>query len=106
MRPLLPLAVAAILTLAPAAFADERVFMLDNRSSFTIVEFYASPTDVSSWEEDILGPDVLPAGEALRITIADGRDACIYDLRFVFEDGDVAEGEMDVCNTGSFTVRD
>ncbi|MBL0935904.1 MAG: hypothetical protein IBJ07_14250 [Rhizobiaceae bacterium] len=86
--------------------AEDLVFMLDNRSSYDIHEFYASPTDVEDWEEDILGSDILPAGDAVRVTIADGRDVCNYDLRVVFEDGDVLDDESDLCATGSYTVTD
>ena len=41
------------------------------------------------------------------MTIADGRTQCEYDLRFVFEDGDVVEdGGIDLCETGSYTLHD
>lgn len=99
--------VAGSLALAPtAALAEDLIFMLDNQSSYDIYEFYASPTNVSRWEEDILGHDILSSGEAFRITIADGRDVCDYDLRIVFDDGDVVEDSTDLCETGSYTVTD
>ena len=88
------------------AHADNLVFMLDNESSYDVLEFYASPTNVSSWENDILGSDILPSGEAVRVTIADGRTVCEYHLRIVFTDGDVIEDETDLCETGSYTITD
>lgn len=88
------------------ASADDLIFMLDNQSSYTIVEFYASPTDVNDWEDDILGQSILEAGDAARVTIADGREQCEYDLRIVFDDGDVLEDSTDLCETGSYTVTD
>lgn len=108
MKPRRIAAVAALLTGAMTfpLLAEDLVFMLDNRSSYDIPEFYASPTDVEDWEEDILGSDILPAGDAVRVTIADGRDVCNYDLRVVFEDGDVLDDESDLCATGSYTVTD
>lgn len=99
---------AVILTslgLTPA-LAEDLVFMLDNQSSYVVTEFYSSPTNVGDWEEDVLGSDVLGAGDGMRITIADGRDQCEYDLRIVFEDGDVLEDTADLCSTGSYTVTD
>ena len=80
--------------------------MLKNSSSYVVTEFYASPSDVDSWEEDILGADVMGSGEALNITIADGRTQCEYDLRIVFDDGDVLEDTTDLCETGSYTITD
>lgn len=97
---------AAIMTTPAAAFADDLVFRFDNNSSYTVVELYASPSNVSEWEEDILGSDILEAGESARVTIADGRGACEYDLRVVFEDGDVIEDTADLCETESYTVTD
>lgn len=91
---------------ATASYADNLEFMLKNNSSYIITEFYASPSNVNSWEEDILGADVVGSGEAFRITIADGRRQCEYDLRIVFEDGDVVEDTADLCETGSYTVND
>ena len=99
-------AVASCAAASPAA-AEDLVFMLDNQTSAALAEFYASPADVGSWEEDILGVDVLPAGEAVRITIADGRSTCVYDMRFVYEDGETVEEEaVDLCETGSYTLAE
>ncbi len=108
MHFLLRPAAAAALALAfiPSAFAEDLIFMLDNQSSYDVREFYASPSDVGDWEEDILDLDILPAGDALRVTIADGRDNCEYDLRIVFTDDDMIEDRTDLCETGSYTLTD
>ncbi len=99
-------ALAAGLSVAPAK-AEDLVFMLDNQSSSAVQEFYASPVGVDDWEEDILGADILPAGVASRITIADAREVCEYDLKIVFDDGsELEELEIDLCETGSYTVSD
>lgn len=98
---------AAFLLSLGAAQAEDLVFMLDNQSSYDVVEFYASPVEVRHWEEDILGTQLLPSGDAVRVTIGDGRTVCEYDLRVVFNDGEVLEeGAVDLCETGSYTVTD
>lgn len=80
--------------------------MLDNQSSVTVSEFYASPVGVESWEEDILGSSTLESGSAIRVTIADGRSVCEYDLMVVFEDGDqVEDAGVDLCETGTIPSR-
>jgi hypothetical protein len=76
---------------AKTALAGNLQFTLNNATSYTLMEFYASPTDVESWEEDILGSDVLGAGESAMVTIADDRAQCEYDIKGVFEDGDSVE---------------
>ena len=108
MRLMLGSAFAASLALAFAtsAQAEDLIFMLDNQSGYDIQEFYASPVGVDNWEEDILGTGILEAGEAGRVSIADGRDVCDYDLRIVFADGDELEDTTDLCETGSYTVTD
>jgi hypothetical protein len=99
-------AFAAAFAAVPAQ-AEDLVFMLDNKSSTAIHEFYASPVDVKNWEEDILGQDILDAGNFARITIKDGRAVCSYDLRIVFSDGEAMEEPgINLCETGSYTVSD
>jgi hypothetical protein len=68
-------AVAACLFAGPAA-AEDLVFMLDSQSSEAVTEFYVSALQSDSWEEDILGADVLPSGEMAEITIIGANDAC------------------------------
>lgn len=97
-------AAAAALSISTAAHADKLVFKFINKSDFVVTELYASPNNVSDWEEDILGRDVLGSGESVNVTIADGRRACKYDLRIVFDDGDVLEDTTDLCETASYTV--
>jgi hypothetical protein len=107
MRNFKALSVAAALAMVPSvALADSLVFKLINKSSFVITELYASPNNVKSWEEDILGADVLGSGESVNVTIADGRRACDYDLRIVFDDGDAIEDTTNLCDTGEYTVTD
>jgi hypothetical protein len=97
----------ALTAFSTPAMAGDLELTLNNRSSFVVVEFYASPSDVGDWEEDILGADVLGSGESIQITVADGRTQCDYDLRFVFDDGDVVDkGSVDLCKTGSYTLTD
>ena len=92
-------ALAALAILPTSAMAEDMVFKLINKSSFVITELYASPSNVKSWEEDILGTDVLGSGETVR-------RACEYDLRIVFDDGDAIEDTTDLCETASYTVTD
>lgn len=100
------LALASAFAVAPA-YAEDLVFMLDNKTSGDINEFYVSAVDVDNWEEDILGQDVLSAGNFARITIADGKSVCEYDLKFVFADGEeMEERAINLCETGSYTVSD
>jgi hypothetical protein len=95
--------VSTLMFAAPAC-AEDLVFDLINNSSVTLHELYVSAHDTDNWEDDILGTDTLASGETVSVTIADGKDTCDYDLRFVAEDGSELERNVDLCKMSSFTL--
>jgi hypothetical protein len=98
-------ALLALATALPAAALDRRVTLINN-TGFTIVEFYGSNTGVDSWQEDILGADVLPSGSSVVINFDDATGYCMFDFRAVFEDGDVLErGDVNICEIATFTYE-
>lgn len=102
-------ALAAILLSSAAGRAEDLVFNLVNKTDATLERFYTSPTGVEDWEEDVFGKDVLEPGESVKITIADGRRVCEYDLRFEFteESGyENLEDSQDLCKMGTYTIHD
>lgn len=101
----LALAILA-LGVVQASALDRRV-RINNNSSYDIIEFYASNTGSNSWQEDILGKDILPAGSSVMINIDDGTGYCKYDFRAVFEDGDeVTSTDNNVCELSDFSFTD
>ena len=48
---------------------------------------YVSPEDSKSWEEDVLGSDVLMNGDTQRVTLT-GYKSPLFDIRLVDEDDD------------------
>lgn len=108
MSHLVTLGLSALLALAtalPAAALDRRVQIINN-TGYTIVEFYGSNTGSNSWEEDILGQDVLPSGNSVVINFDDASGYCKFDFRAVFEDGDVLEkGGVNICEISTFTYE-
>ncbi|WP_340107647.1 hypothetical protein [Pikeienuella sp. HZG-20] len=90
---------------APAMAAD-RVVSIENMTGYSMVEFYGSNAGTTSWEEDVLGADVLPHGATVAVDFDDGTGHCIFDFLAVFEDGDeVMEENVDVCRVGTFTFK-
>ena len=82
-----------------------RTVTVINNSGLTITHFYGSNTGRSSWEEDVLGTSVIPAGSAVNINFNDGSGACMFDFKAVFSDGSTAvEPNVDVCRVSSVTV--
>lgn len=100
---------AALFLMAGTARADDLVFMLTNKTDGVLERFYTSPVNVDEWEEDVFGKDVLEPGESVKITIADGRRVCKYDLRFEFtEDSgyEDLEDSQDLCKMGSYEIHE
>ncbi|MFM2388504.1 MAG: hypothetical protein RLZZ437_59 [Pseudomonadota bacterium] len=99
-------AVALGLALAtPAAALDRRVTIINN-TGYTIVNFFGSNTGTSSWEEDILGNDVLPSGSSVVINFNDGTGYCMFDFLAIFDDGEqlIREG-VNICEISTFTYN-
>ncbi|MCC7096653.1 MAG: hypothetical protein IT472_05700 [Thermomonas sp.] len=89
-----------------ASAADRHVRII-NKTSYTMVRFYASRSSTSDWEEDILGDSVVRSGGSVRINIDDGTGACLFDFKAVFSNGNEAtRGKINVCEIGEYTYTD
>ena len=103
----LTIAVALLATGITSATALDRRVRINNYPSYDIIEFYASHRDATSWQEDILGRDILPAGSSVMINIDDGTGYCVFDFRAVFEDGEVLEKfGNNVCELAEFNYTE
>lgn len=72
---------------APGAAAADYYVDITNKTGYTIMYVYVSPDHSDSWEEDVLGKDVLAAGERRRINLY-GYKSPIFDIKVVDSDGD------------------
>jgi hypothetical protein len=89
---------------AQADRADRHVRII-NDTSRTMIHFYASNVRRGTWEEDILGRDVLEPGQSVNVNIDDGTGYCMFDLRAEFNGGRYAERRrFNVCDEVSWTV--
>ena len=86
MRIRMLLALVLLLATVPALAADYYVD-ITNRTGCIITHVYVSPGSSKSWEEDVLGTEVLPVGETRRVNLR-GYTSPIFDIRLVDSDGD------------------
>ena len=94
------------LATAPAQAEDRRVRIINN-TRHTMVRFFASNSSRTTWEEDILGQRVLPAGQSVMINIDDGSGACLFDFKAVFDDGDeLVRQQVNVCQISEYTYTE
>jgi hypothetical protein len=95
-------AVASVLALP--ALAQSYQIRFQNNSGVTLMYLYASDTNNSSWEQDLLGQNVLRSGQFLDLTIHNVSN-CMYDVLFQFENGAEFTDVVNVCNVGTYTIR-
>ncbi len=102
--PLIALAATMSLMAASTASAgDDRHVRVINETDHTMVHFYASNTAVNSWQEDILGEDVVKPGDDVNINVDDGSGHCKYDFKAVFDDGQsLIKHNINVCEISSY----
>ena len=93
---------------ASAACSDgrDRNVTVVNQTVLTVRELYGSPATSPTWEEDVLGADVLPVGQSVRVDWDDDSCECVYDLKAVLSDGrEVIARRFNVCTETSWRIR-
>jgi len=92
-------------SISSAAALDRRV-RINNNTDYDIVQFYASNKGTNDWEEDVLGREILPAGQSVIINIDDGSGYCKFDFLAVFEDDDqLVSRNNNVCELTDFNFN-
>ena len=82
------LALAALtLLFATSTLAADYYIDITNKTGYTIVYMYISPGKAKSWEEDVLGKNVLRNGATQRVNL-NGYNSSIFDIRLEDQDGD------------------
>ncbi len=76
-----------VITLDHLDLDDDGYVEVTNNTGYDGYFLYVSHEDSDSWEEDVLGDDVLYDGETYIITV-EGYDSSIFDIRLEDEEGD------------------
>jgi hypothetical protein len=105
-------AAAALASLAGAASAastdgKNRKVLVQNISSQTVNNLYASPVTAKTWEEDLLGQRTLAAGASIEANIDNGTNQCMFDLKVVMAGGKTFEHrQVNVCAASKWVIGD
>ena len=99
------LAALFVMAYASVAFAGAQDFVLVNNTGFPIYKVNVSAASTNSWEEDILGSDILPNGSSVHVTFGVGNQQ-YWDIQAIFEDGSsLAWYGIDLLSTYQVTLN-
>ena len=99
--------VGAAGTAGAAPDGKNRKVVVQNVSSQTVRELYASPVTAKTWEEDLLGQRTLTAGQSISANIDNGTAECHYDLKAVLANGKAVEQrKVNVCAASKWVIGD
>lgn len=85
---------------------NRRVRMI-NATSYTIQRLYGSNVNVRTWQEDVLGDDVLRPGASVVVNWDDGSCLCEFDVKAVASNGDNhIKQAIDVCRLTDFRITE
>lgn len=98
MKKFLALLILPFLLLPIPAVAGQQDFVLVNNTGYPIEQVYVSATSKDDWEEDVLGDDILAEDGRTNVRFSRSEDACLWDLKVVYSDGESAEWQaLNLC---------
>ena len=104
MRQML-LSLGVLTVLASPALAGNQDFKLVNKTGAQIDEVYVSRVSSKNWGKDVMGSDSLDEDASVDITFDAPDNACRWDLRVKYNDGDTAEwADLNLCNIQTITL--
>jgi len=91
-----------------AALADQRDFTVHNHTNYDIIKLYVSDSRTGIWEENLIPRgSYLPSGNYDSVYFHGSESSCVYDIKAVFRDGDVAtKYNINLCRTTDFTFNE
>lgn len=86
--------------------STDQTFVLRNNTGQTIMRVFVSPVTSNNWEEDVLGRNVLPDRETLRVNFNRSEDECNWDIKVDLADGSSREQRnMNLCRLAEVEVE-
>ncbi|WP_448205761.1 hypothetical protein [Azospirillum sp. sgz302134] len=99
-------AAAALFLVHGAAQAGQQDFTILNKTGYALKHIYVSESHSNSWDEDVLGRDILNDGESFELAFAKGEKTCNWDMKVAYDDGETAVWEnLNLCQISKLTLR-
>ncbi len=100
------LVASSLFLLNGAAFAGQQDFSIVNKTGYALKHIYVSENNNNSWDEDILGRDVLEDGEEFEVAFGKAENVCKWDMKVVYDDGESAVWQgLNLCQITKLTLK-
>ncbi|MBP2299637.1 hypothetical protein [Azospirillum picis] len=100
------LVASSLLFMHGAAFAGQQDFSILNKTGYALKHIYVSESNSNSWDEDILGRDLLENGEEFEVSFDKAEATCKWDMKVIYDDGDSAVwGGLNLCKISKLTLK-
>lgn len=82
-------------------------FSVVNTTGHVVMTLQVSPTSESEWGDDILGTQVMQAGQTAQVVFDRAETQCNYDIRVTYDDNDTSEmRNINLCTTSTVNLVD
>lgn len=99
-------AFAALFMMNGVALAADQDFTILNKTGYAFKHIYVSESNSGSWDEDVLGRDVLNDGEEFELSFAKSEKTCHWDMKAIYDDGtSVVWSNLNLCKITKLTLR-
>lgn len=100
------LVASSLFLLNGAALAGQQDFTIVNKTGYPLKHIYVSENNNNSWDEDILGRDVLEDGEYFEVSFGKAEKTCKWDMKVVYDDGESAVWQgLNLCQIAKLTLK-
>lgn len=100
------LAAVGLFMFSGAALAADQDFTIVNKTGYPLKHIHVSEATNNSWDEDILGRDILNDGESLDVKFNKADKTCKWDLKVTYDDSETAVWEnLNLCQINKVTLR-
>lgn len=97
---------AALFLMHGAALAGQQDFTIVNKTGYPLKHIYVSESNSNSWDEDVLGRDILNDGESFELSFAKAETTCKWDMKVAYDDGETATWQgLDLCQISKLTLK-
>ncbi len=96
---------AALLTISSATTAQNQTYTITNGSNMVVTGFSISPNDANKWSDNLNTTGNITANSSFQFTQPVDRANCLYDVRYMTEDGTYYYiQDVDLCTSTTLSL--